>query len=50
MTAKVAPWSDAIEIDTSVSPEQALGRALAAIHARWTTVPSRFRRPELEPG
>ncbi|MEV0354289.1 AAA family ATPase [Nonomuraea sp. NPDC050680] len=50
MTAKAAPWPDAIEIDTSVSSEQALGRALAAIHARWTTVPWRFRRPELEPG
>ncbi|GAA2287416.1 hypothetical protein GCM10010149_37240 [Nonomuraea roseoviolacea subsp. roseoviolacea] len=50
MTAKAAPWPDAVEIDTSASPTQALDRALAAIPTRWTTEPWRFRRPQMEPG
>ncbi|WP_346106261.1 bifunctional aminoglycoside phosphotransferase/ATP-binding protein [Nonomuraea maheshkhaliensis] len=49
ITATAASWPDAIEIDTSVSPEQALERALVAIHARWPTAPWRFQRPQLEP-
>ncbi|MEV7007497.1 AAA family ATPase [Streptosporangium sp. NPDC051022] len=50
MTERMAPWPDAIEIDTSASPEQALERALAVIHARWAEAPRRFRRPQMEPG
>ncbi|WP_431921012.1 AAA family ATPase [Nonomuraea jabiensis] len=49
-TAQAAPWPDAIEIDTSAPLGQALERALAAIHARWPTMPLRFRRPQMEPG
>ncbi|MFG3437000.1 AAA family ATPase [Nonomuraea sp. NPDC047897] len=50
MAAGTAPWPDAIEIDTSAGQDQALERALRAIHARWTTSPWRFRRPQMEPG
>ncbi|MFC4119908.1 AAA family ATPase [Nonomuraea zeae] len=50
IAATAAPWGDAVEIDTGVSPEHALERALAALHARWPAVPWRFRRPQLEPG
>jgi aminoglycoside phosphotransferase family enzyme/predicted kinase len=50
MVAKMAPWPDATEIDTSATAEQALDRALAAIHAPSTTIPWRFRRPQMEPG
>lgn len=49
ITARAVPWPDTTEIDTSASPEQALERALAAIHARWPTAPWRFRRPQMKP-
>ncbi len=48
LAAKAAPWPEAIEIDTGAAPQQALERALAAINARWATVPRRFRRPRME--
>ncbi|MEV8631316.1 AAA family ATPase [Streptosporangium sp. NPDC051023] len=50
VTRRMDPWPDAIEIDTSAIPEQALERALAVVHARWADVPRRFRRPRMEPG
>ncbi|NUW39472.1 bifunctional aminoglycoside phosphotransferase/ATP-binding protein [Nonomuraea rhodomycinica] len=50
MAARTAPWPGAVEIDTSAGRDQALDRALRAIHARWTTTPWRFRRPRMEPG
>ncbi|MFF5211086.1 AAA family ATPase [Streptosporangium sp. NPDC000396] len=50
MAARMAPWPDAIEIDTSAPWDQAFERALAAIRASSATVPWRFRRPQLEPG
>ncbi|MEU8251838.1 AAA family ATPase [Nonomuraea sp. NPDC048916] len=50
MTAAMAPWPDAIEIDTGVAPEQALDRALAAVHPPESEVSWRFRRPQIEPG
>ena len=49
MAAKMAPWPGATEIDTSATAEQALDRALAAIHAPSATIPWRFRRPQMEP-
>ncbi len=50
MTATMAPWPDATEIDTDTPPEQTLERAMTAIRARWAGVPRRFRRPRMEPG
>lgn len=47
--AAMAPWPDAIEIDTGVPREQALARALSAIHAPEPDVPWRFLRPRMEP-
>ncbi|WP_405142054.1 AAA family ATPase [Sphaerisporangium sp. NBC_01403] len=50
MAARTAPWADAIEVDTSATSEQALERALAAIHPPGAAVPWSYRRPRLEPG
>ncbi len=50
MTARTTPWPEAAEIDTGISPEWALERALAAIHARHAGITQRFRRPRMEPG
>ncbi|NJP88734.1 AAA family ATPase [Nonomuraea sp. FMUSA5-5] len=50
MAAAMAPWPDAVEIDTSGPPEQALTRALAAVHPPHLNVPRPFRRPQLPPG
>ncbi|WP_113705574.1 AAA family ATPase [Nonomuraea lactucae] len=50
MAASTGPWPEAAEIDTSSGPDQALDRALGAIHARWATAPWRFRRSQMEPG
>ncbi|MFI9438220.1 AAA family ATPase [Streptosporangium sp. NPDC052375] len=50
IAARMAPWPDAAEIDTSASPEQALQRALTVINASPAPVSWRFRRPQMEPG
>ncbi|MFF5113760.1 hypothetical protein [Streptosporangium sp. NPDC000509] len=50
MAARTAPWPEATEIDTGTTVEQALERALAAIHPPSAVVARRFRRPQLEPG
>ncbi|MFI7041627.1 hypothetical protein ACIBI0_33520 [Microbispora rosea] len=50
MTATMAPWPEATEIDTDAPHEQTLDRAMTAIHAHWAGVPRRFRRPRMEPG
>ncbi|MGP3934072.1 bifunctional aminoglycoside phosphotransferase/ATP-binding protein [Nonomuraea sp. KM88] len=50
MDAAMAPWPDAIEIDTGTAPEQTLARALDAVHPPEPNVSWRFRRPRMEPG
>ncbi|HEY9522964.1 MAG TPA: AAA family ATPase [Thermopolyspora sp.] len=50
LTARMPPWPEAIEIDTSAAPEQTLERALTAIRTRWPELSRRFRRPQMEPG
>ena len=47
MAAREAPWPEAIEIDTTVPPEQALARALAALPLPEAT--PRFHLPLIEP-
>jgi uncharacterized protein len=49
MRQRTAPWPEATEIDTSTPPEQALQRALGAIHPPASTVLWRFHRPQMEP-
>ncbi|WP_240196928.1 bifunctional aminoglycoside phosphotransferase/ATP-binding protein [Nonomuraea lactucae] len=50
LAANTPPWPQAVEIDTSAGPDQAVQRALDAVHARGTTTRWRFRRPQIEPG
>jgi aminoglycoside phosphotransferase family enzyme/predicted kinase len=49
MALRTAPWPEATEIDTSVSFEQALDRALGTIRGRALAVPWRYQRPQMEP-
>ncbi|WP_084965947.1 AAA family ATPase [Thermoactinospora rubra] len=44
-----SPWPDAVEIDTGAPLEQALDRALAAVHPPEREISWRFRRPQMEP-
>ncbi|MEU8203683.1 AAA family ATPase [Streptosporangium sp. NPDC049046] len=50
MATRTAPWPEATEIDTGTTVEQALERALTAIHPPSAVVARRFRRPQMEPG
>ncbi|MGW4958315.1 bifunctional aminoglycoside phosphotransferase/ATP-binding protein [Nonomuraea sp. NPDC004186] len=45
----MSPWPDAIEIDTGIPLEQALMRALSAVHPPELNMRWRFQRPQMEP-
>ncbi|WP_431933189.1 AAA family ATPase [Nonomuraea jabiensis] len=45
----LSPWPDAIEIDTGIPLEQALTRALGAVHPPELNMRWRFQRPQMEP-
>ncbi|MET7339357.1 gluconate kinase [Nonomuraea sp. NPDC005650] len=47
--AAMSPWPDAIEIDTGIPLEQALTRALGAVHPPELNMRWRFQRPQMEP-
>jgi len=50
MTAAMAPWPEAVEIDTRASPEQTLTRALAVVHPPGMGVSWCFQQSRMEPG